>query len=199
MSQSSDSLQIPRRSVHIYHSIDDLSLLQIDKVPSTTKRKTFSTLKEKFSRKTDKGRHVSISSPILNNESVIEKLMASPATKPKNETKNKKPPLPLRSSFRATHKELETQLSSSTEVISRPERDRELRIEEMISQFSINDVGNVLVELGLDKFVESFRKASIDGYTLTMLTKQILREEFGLKQYEAIKLRNFVRKGHIPK
>ena len=69
---------------------------------------------------------------------------------------------------------------------------------EKIAGLSINEVSECLKQLKLDSVIDSFRENQIDGKLLSMLTGDILKEEFNLKSFQILKLQNFVRDGHIP-
>ena len=64
---------------------------------------------------------------------------------------------------------------------------------------TIKEVGNALKKMGLQKYVNPFRDAKIDGVILSAFDEQILCDEFKMKRFEAIKVLSFAKTGHIPK
>ncbi|KAL3891496.1 hypothetical protein ACJMK2_003757 [Sinanodonta woodiana] len=70
---------------------------------------------------------------------------------------------------------------------------------QVASKLTIEQVGQYLTVLGLERHVDTFKRNGVDGIILVELDEIVLVEELGLKKLEAIKLMQFVRKGHIPK
>ena len=68
-----------------------------------------------------------------------------------------------------------------------------------IKEISIKQVANVLRLLHMNKYVETFVESDIDGELLVALDINILRNDFGLSQFEATKLYKFVHGGWRPK
>lgn len=57
-----------------------------------------------------------------------------------------------------------------------------------ISNYSLEDVIQLLREIKLEKYVENFKQNFIDGMLLTNLTENELCEEIGLRRIEAKRL-----------
>ncbi|XP_071113834.1 uncharacterized protein [Haliotis cracherodii] len=68
-----------------------------------------------------------------------------------------------------------------------------------VKDLSIGDLIKKMKELKLEKHVNAFKKQQIDGTIASQLTKDILQSDFGFSAVEAIKFREYVRSGHIPK
>ncbi|KAL4218551.1 hypothetical protein ACF0H5_023285 [Mactra antiquata] len=68
-----------------------------------------------------------------------------------------------------------------------------------VIKLSISDVGKYLKVLKLEKYVDDFEAAMIDGRILIDVTKDILINEFGFKQTEVLRLMAFSKNGHLPK
>lgn len=68
-----------------------------------------------------------------------------------------------------------------------------------VENMSIEEVKNVLLQLKLADYVDLFDDTQVDGVLLQGLDKESLMKDFGMKSVEALKLRNFVEKGHLPK
>ena len=64
---------------------------------------------------------------------------------------------------------------------------------------SIKEIGNALRKLGLQKYVDDFDDAAVDGVILSYFDEDILCDEFKMKRSEAIKVLTFAKSGHIPK
>lgn len=67
-----------------------------------------------------------------------------------------------------------------------------------VAFLTIDEVGDYLKQLKLEAYVESFKAQMIDGNMLLALDRNILKEEFGMKGIEALRLVKFAREGHIP-
>ncbi|XP_062584374.1 uncharacterized protein LOC134246113 [Saccostrea cucullata] len=68
-----------------------------------------------------------------------------------------------------------------------------------VKGMSLTDVGELLKELGLEKYVPVFQEKWIDGAILSELNTDILHQECGMGKIEAVRLMSFVQKGHIPR
>lgn len=68
-----------------------------------------------------------------------------------------------------------------------------------VSKLTIHDVCAYLQRLGLEQYVPFFKENMVDGAILSVLEKEMLIKDFGLKPIEAVKLEMFAKKGHIPK
>lgn len=67
-----------------------------------------------------------------------------------------------------------------------------------VAFLTIDEVGDYLKQLKLEAYVESFKAQMIDGSMLLALDRNILKEEFGMKGIEALRLVKFAQEGHIP-
>ncbi|XP_041360528.1 uncharacterized protein LOC121376822 [Gigantopelta aegis] len=83
-------------------------------------------------------------------------------------------------------------------VGSSPQREAQTR-EKRVEELTIDELGDKLKALKLDRHVESFRDERIDGCLLTEFDQSVLRDEFKFTQLETIKLMKFIRTGHVPR
>lgn len=67
-----------------------------------------------------------------------------------------------------------------------------------VATLNMDEVGEYLKVLKLDKYVDIFKENLIDGQLLRELDKDILNESFGMKGLEVIRLMKFVKDGHVP-
>ncbi|KAL4218084.1 hypothetical protein ACF0H5_022821 [Mactra antiquata] len=67
-----------------------------------------------------------------------------------------------------------------------------------VSKLTIDEVSVCMNRLGLGQYEKAFRDEMVDGALLNLLDKDMLREDFGMKGVEAIRLMKFVKDGHIP-
>ncbi|XP_076437699.1 uncharacterized protein LOC143276918 [Babylonia areolata] len=74
-----------------------------------------------------------------------------------------------------------------------------LPLDQSLEHWTIQDVQGLLTTLKLSKYQAMFHEHVIDGNILGQLTKDILKEEFGMSALEIIRLQNFVNTGHLPK
>ncbi|CAG2204078.1 unnamed protein product [Mytilus edulis] len=72
-------------------------------------------------------------------------------------------------------------------------------IKSYVSDMSVEEIQSLLGALKLTKYKKDFRKHLIDGAIIEGLEDTILREDFKFKHVEVIRLRKFIREGHIPK
>ena len=68
-----------------------------------------------------------------------------------------------------------------------------------LAHLTVFDVSIWLERLNLGRFVDRFQQEQVDGALLESIDEQILLDDFGLKQIEALKLRRFVKDGWQPK
>ncbi|XP_021377499.1 uncharacterized protein LOC110465758 isoform X2 [Mizuhopecten yessoensis] len=68
-----------------------------------------------------------------------------------------------------------------------------------VDKLSVDDLADWMVKLKLEKYTEDFKEKLIDGTILLELDNALLKEEFGMKGFEAIKLMKFAKEGHVPK
>jgi hypothetical protein len=88
-----------------------------------------------------------------------------------------------------------TSTSSKNESSENEERKSH---EHDVSDKSIVDITNILDKLNLSKYSEKFTEDMVDGMTLTGFTADELKNEYGMRHAEAVRLMNYVRRGHIP-
>ncbi|XP_041361066.1 uncharacterized protein LOC121377223 [Gigantopelta aegis] len=75
----------------------------------------------------------------------------------------------------------------------------EVSVEEKpIEKLTIQELGQKLKALKLDKYVKAFSNEGIDGSLLVEFNEDILKDNFKLSAIESIKLMKFARTGHIP-
>ncbi|XP_062571756.1 uncharacterized protein LOC134233760 isoform X2 [Saccostrea cucullata] len=67
-----------------------------------------------------------------------------------------------------------------------------------VEELKIADLGAWMKELKLDKYVDTFAEQGIDGVLLKEMTREDLRNDFGMSTIEAIKLSKFAQTGHVP-
>ena len=87
--------------------------------------------------------------------------------------------------------------STSSKNESSENEDRKSH-EHDVSDKSIVDITNILDKLNLSKYSEKFTEDMVDGMTLTEFTADELKNEYGMRHAEAVRLMNYVRRGHIP-
>ncbi|XP_045180961.2 uncharacterized protein LOC123540203 [Mercenaria mercenaria] len=68
-----------------------------------------------------------------------------------------------------------------------------------VAKLTIEEVSEYMRKLKLEKYIDNFKTQLIDGRTLTGLDKDMLKEDFGMKGVEALRLINFAKDGHVPK
>ncbi|ESP02651.1 hypothetical protein LOTGIDRAFT_171851 [Lottia gigantea] len=64
---------------------------------------------------------------------------------------------------------------------------------------SINQLADRLESLNLGKYIQTFKDAQISGDLLLDLNQAVLKEDFEMKTFEAIKLMKYARTGYVPK
>ncbi|XP_061178676.1 uncharacterized protein LOC133187331 isoform X2 [Saccostrea echinata] len=67
-----------------------------------------------------------------------------------------------------------------------------------VEELKIADLGEWMKELKLDKYINTFAEQGIDGVLLKEMTREDLRNDFGMSTIEAIKLSKFAQTGHVP-
>ncbi|XP_053382836.1 uncharacterized protein LOC123540204 isoform X2 [Mercenaria mercenaria] len=75
---------------------------------------------------------------------------------------------------------------------------REVKCPEDISKLTIDEVSEYLKKLNLEKYADNFKREQIDGPMLADLDRNMLREDFGMKGVEALRLIKFAKEGHLP-
>jgi hypothetical protein len=53
--------------------------------------------------------------------------------------------------------------------------------------------------LKLEKYADIFHEKQVDGYLLMQLDKQMLKTDFGMRDFDIMKLTAFAKSGHVPK
>ena len=61
------------------------------------------------------------------------------------------------------------------------------------------DVSDWMKKLKLEKYADIFHENQVDGYILMQLDKQVLKTDFGMGDFEIMKLTAFAKSGHVPK
>ncbi|XP_061178680.1 uncharacterized protein LOC133187339 [Saccostrea echinata] len=90
------------------------------------------------------------------------------------------------------HKDMSVGIAPAEENIQTP------CMSNHVSGKSIKELGEILVKLKLDKFVDRFSEDMIDGEIVQDLTVADLKEDYNFTKTEAIRLRKFIEQGHIP-
>ncbi|XP_062617793.1 uncharacterized protein LOC134279414 [Saccostrea cucullata] len=67
-----------------------------------------------------------------------------------------------------------------------------------VSGRTIKEIGEILIKLKLEKFVDQFAKNMVDGVIVQELSAEDLRNEFKFTKIEALRLRKYIENGHIP-
>lgn len=68
-----------------------------------------------------------------------------------------------------------------------------------IKEKNIHEIVDILRQLKLVKYCEMFEEDMIDGMTLKGFNEEDLKRDYGMRHAEAVRLMNYVRRGHIPK
>lgn len=68
-----------------------------------------------------------------------------------------------------------------------------------VKSLNMEDVSEWMTKLKLDKYSDSFLENQVDGYLLMQLDKQMLKDDFGMRDFDIIKLIAFAKSGHVPK
>ncbi|XP_062617791.1 uncharacterized protein LOC134279413 [Saccostrea cucullata] len=69
---------------------------------------------------------------------------------------------------------------------------------EYVSRKTIKELGEILIKLKLEKYVEKFAENMVDGEIVQELSAADLKNEFEFTRAEALRLRKYIEKGHIP-
>ena len=85
--------------------------------------------------------------------------------------------------------DVKEEIVSQTDNVSR---------ENFVSGKSIQELGEILVTLRLEKYVDSFAKDLIDGEIVVDLTVEDLKDDYQFTKTEAIRLKKYIEQGHIP-
>lgn len=70
---------------------------------------------------------------------------------------------------------------------------------ENVGSLSMEDICDWLDKLNLSQYRQTFYDNMVDGVILLSMDEQMLREEFNMSRFEAMKLMKFAKSGHIPK
>ena len=68
-----------------------------------------------------------------------------------------------------------------------------------LENLSVGEVSEVLKQLKLDRYVDTFRENDVDGELMSSFSKELLKEHFNFKRSESIRLLKYVETGHIPR
>jgi hypothetical protein len=63
----------------------------------------------------------------------------------------------------------------------------------------MEDVSDWMKKLKLEKYADIFLENQVDGYLLMQLDKQMLKTDFGMGDFDIMKLTVFAKSGHAPK
>jgi hypothetical protein len=70
--------------------------------------------------------------------------------------------------------------------------------EEGLKPYTIEDIAQVLEDLKLDKYVQTFTEQVVDGELAFDFDESILQDHFKFSRFDALKFMKFVKTGHIP-
>ncbi|KAK6186821.1 hypothetical protein SNE40_006091 [Patella caerulea] len=100
---------------------------------------------------------------------------------------------------RAMVKPLEKSPSqSSQQALEETELPQPQSVNNHVKGFSIKQLTESLEALKLSKYAEAFEEAQMSGDLLLDLSEDILKDDFQMKGYEAIKLMKYARTGYVP-
>jgi len=68
-----------------------------------------------------------------------------------------------------------------------------------VKSLNMEDVSDWMKKLKLEKYADIFLEHQIDGYLLNQLDKQMLKTDFGMGDFDIMKLTVFAKSGHVPK
>ncbi|XP_045181598.2 uncharacterized protein LOC123540562 [Mercenaria mercenaria] len=95
---------------------------------------------------------------------------------------------------------IEPECSNTSDTLKPTPNEEKLEVQGFdITSLKLEDVKAVLLDLGLEKYVDVFEKEHIDGLILSKLSAEDFRSEFGMYKLEVIRLWEFVKSGHVPK
>jgi seryl-tRNA synthetase len=68
-----------------------------------------------------------------------------------------------------------------------------------VKSLNMEDVSDWMKKLKLEKYADIFHEKQVDGYLLMQLDKQMLKTDFGMGDFDIMKLTAFAKSGHVPK
>ena len=68
-----------------------------------------------------------------------------------------------------------------------------------VKSLTMEDVSDWIKQLKLEKYADILYENQVDGYLLMQLDKQMLKTDFGMGDFEIMKLTAFAKSGHFPK
>ena len=68
-----------------------------------------------------------------------------------------------------------------------------------VKSLNVEDVSDWMKKLKLVKYADIFHEKQVDGYLLMQLDKQMLKTDFGMGDFDIMKLTAFAKSGHVPK
>ena len=68
-----------------------------------------------------------------------------------------------------------------------------------VKALNMEDVSDWMKKLKLAKYADIFHENQVDGYLLMQLDKQMLKTDFGMGDFDIMKLTAFAKYGHVPK
>lgn len=90
------------------------------------------------------------------------------------------------------------QIPQATEKVGNAENVPDVTSADDVTKLTIEEVIVYMKRLGLGQYEDIFRNEMIDGALLADLDKDILKDDFGMKGVEILKLRKFAHEGHVP-
>ena len=68
-----------------------------------------------------------------------------------------------------------------------------------VKSLNMEDISDWMKKLKLEKYADLFLENQVDGFLLMQLDKQMLKDDFGMKDFDIMKLTAFAKSGHVPK
>jgi len=80
-----------------------------------------------------------------------------------------------------------------------PRKSGEADIVVDVKSLNMEDVSDWMKKLKLEKYADLFLENQVDGFLLMQLDKQMFKADFGMREFDFIKLTAFAKSGHVPK
>ena len=98
----------------------------------------------------------------------------------------------------ATYEAIYPEQNDTTPTPVRVVAEEEAEVGSNQSYLSIEEIGEVLQRLHLEKHVQSFANEKVDSIILNDFDDDVLKEDFGFTRLETIRLMKYIKTGHIP-
>lgn len=96
------------------------------------------------------------------------------------------------------HKTEEVCKKTKPNIVEEQKTVREVNNSTDVASLTIDDVGVYLKKLKLEKYASEFKEQLIDGVMLMEIDRDMLKDDFGMKAVETLRLLTFAKDGHIP-